>query len=574
MAAMERAWLGSVPPMRHERHYGDRIVRCFVERPGNAYDLLREAASRNPGGEALVCGPERLTYCRAGGRRGAMRRWPADDGHRQGRPGGHAARQRPTVPSGAVRGAAHLGAIAVPLSVREQAPGIAYMLAHSGAKLLAYDADLAGRLPAPEATPQLAHRVAVAPDALAAALPLLAAPTGASPAVVHEEDTAVILYTSGTTGRSKGAMLTHLSICHSAMHYESCMGLTSGDRAIVAVPMSHVTGVIALIAAMVRAAAALIVMPAFKAAEFLELAARERMTHSLMVPAMYNLCLLDPFFDGARYSAWRVGGYGGAPMAPATIARFAEKLPGLNLMNAYGSTETTSPVTLMPPSETAARADSVGCALPCADILVMDDAGRELPDGEAGELWLGGPMVVPGYWNDPAATAANFVGGHWLSGDIGSKDAEGYVSLFDRKKDMINRGGYKNLLGGGGECADELSRCGGGRRGGRALPGAGRARARVRGSGRGAASRPQAPLCRPPRGLQGARSLHVERHPPAAQRQWQAAQTQPTSRHERRVDRAAPRGRWSELVVTDVGRPPNAKNAQRNAVFEIPPSPP
>jgi O-succinylbenzoic acid--CoA ligase len=130
-------------------------------------------------------------------------------------------------------------------------------------------------------------------------------------------------------------------------------------------------------------------------------------------------------------------------MAPATIARFAERLPGLKLMNAYGATETTSPVTLMPPSETAARPDSVGCALPCADILVMDDRGREVGAGEAGELWLGGPMVVPGYWNDPAATAESFVGGYWRSGDIGSKDADGFVRVFDRRKDMINRGGYK-----------------------------------------------------------------------------------------------------------------------------------
>jgi O-succinylbenzoic acid--CoA ligase len=274
-------------------------------------------------------------------------------------------------------------------------------------------------------------------------LPQLAAPAGTAPAAVREEDTAIILYTSGTTGRPKGAMLTHLSICHSVLHYECCMGLTSSDRAVVAVPMSHVTGIIALIAAMVRAAAALIVMPAFKAADFLELAARERMTHSLMVPAMYNLCLLDPSFEAARYAAWRVGGYGGAPMAPATIARFAEMLPGLNLMNAYGSTETTSPVTLMPPSETARRSDSVGCAVPCADILVMDDRGCELPAGETGELWLGGPMVVPGYWNDAAATAASFAGGYWRSGDVGSKDADGFVRVFDRLKDMINRGGYK-----------------------------------------------------------------------------------------------------------------------------------
>jgi len=221
------------------------------------------------------------------------------------------------------------------------------------------------------------------------------------------------------------------------------MGLTAQDRALVAVPMSHVTGVIALIAAMVRAAAALIVMREFKAADFLALAARERMTHSLMVPAMYNLCLLDPAFERGDYSAWRVGGYGGAPMAPATIARFADKLPNLNLMNAYGATETTSPVTMMPPSETARRSDSVGCALPCADILVMDDDGHEVPAGQDGEVWLGGPMVVKGYWDDPAATAENIVGGYWRSGDIGSKDTQGYVRVFDRKKDMINRGGYK-----------------------------------------------------------------------------------------------------------------------------------
>ena len=307
---------------------------------------------------------------------------------------------------------------------------------------------------------------------------------------MHEEDTAIILYTSGTTGRPKGAMLTHLGICHSAMHYEYCMGLTARDRALVAVPMSHVTGVIALIAAMVRAAAALIVMREFKAAEFLALAARERMTHSLMVPAMYNLCLLDPAFERGDYSAWRVGGYGGAPMAPATIARFADKLPGLNLMNAYGATETTSPVTMMPPSETARRSDSVGCALPCADILVMDDDGREVPAGAEGELWLGGPMVVKGYWDDPAATAENIVGGYWRSGDIGSKDTRRLRARVRPQEGHDQPRRLQDLFGRGRERADEFRRRGGGRRRGAALPGAGRARARLRGRRRGRAARP------------------------------------------------------------------------------------
>jgi long-chain acyl-CoA synthetase len=442
MAQLQRPWLGSVPPMRYERHYGDRLVRCFVERPNNAFQLLCDAVAHNPGGEALVCGHERLDYrglaravaqCAAGLEAAGVRK-----GDRIAMLLGNGI-AFPVVMFAALR----LGAIAMPLSTREQTQGLTYMLTHAGAKLIVYDADLADRLPAPAATPDLIARVAVDPQASSSALPLLRSESGAAPAVVDEEETAIILYTSGTTGLPKGAMLSHLGICHSAMHYEACMGLTSSDRAVVAVPMSHVTGVIALIAAMTRAAAALIVLPAFKARDFLELAANERMTHSLMVPAMYNLCLLDPGLDAGRHSAWRVGGYGGAPMAPATIARFMEKLPNLKLMNAYGSTETTSPVTMMPPSETAARSDSVGCAVPCADIRVMDDSGREVPDGERGELWLAGPMVVKGYWRDAVATAENFVAGYWRSGDIGSKDAEGYVRVFDRKKDMINRGGYK-----------------------------------------------------------------------------------------------------------------------------------
>jgi O-succinylbenzoic acid--CoA ligase len=112
-------------------------------------------------------------------------------------------------------------------------------------------------------------------------------------------------------------------------------------------------------------------------------------------------------------------------------------------MNPYGATETTSPATMMPPSETAARLDSVGLAVPCGEILVMDEDGREVPSGVEGEVWLRGPMVVSGYWNDAKATAEGFVAGYWRSGDIGSVDAEGYLRVFDRKKDMINRGGYK-----------------------------------------------------------------------------------------------------------------------------------
>jgi O-succinylbenzoic acid--CoA ligase len=112
-------------------------------------------------------------------------------------------------------------------------------------------------------------------------------------------------------------------------------------------------------------------------------------------------------------------------------------------MNAYGATETTSPTTIMPMGLQAAHLDSVGVVVPCGDVRVMDDVGREVAPGETGEIWIAGPMVVPGYWDNPEATAREFERGYWKSGDLGSIDARGFVRVFDRKKDLINRGGYK-----------------------------------------------------------------------------------------------------------------------------------
>ena len=186
-----------------------------------------------------------------------------------------------------------------------------------------------------------------------------------------------------------------------------------------------------------------VLLPEFKAAGSIAVMAAERVTHTLMVPAMYTLCLMSPALEGADLSRWRVGGYGGAPMPVAAIDAMARRLPGLTLVNAYGATETTSPATLMPPGLTRDHADTVGVPLPCADVRVMDEDGRELPAGATGELWIAGPMVVRGYWDNPEATAAAFTGGHWHSGDLGQVDAEGFVRLVDRKKDMLNRGGFK-----------------------------------------------------------------------------------------------------------------------------------
>jgi len=434
-------WLNDgIPPIRWERHYDARLVRCYAERPANLYALFTEALQRNPEGEALVCGGLRLTYRDLDRTVGQAASGLQGKGLTRGDRLGLLLGNGPAFLV-YLLAAAKLGAISVPINVREGTPGLAHMLNDSGCKLLAVERALAERLPPRADLPFLADCLFVEaprkqPESDAAE-PLQPS------AAVEEEETAVILYTSGTTGRPKGAMLTGLGIVQAAMHFSLTMALTEKDRSLLLVPMSHVTGLVAQIATMLRAGGCLVVGDAFKAATALDLLAQEAVTHCVMVPAMYNLCLLDRDLPARDLSAWRVGAYGGAPMPEATIAGFAKALPGLNLMNVYGATETTSPVTVMPPQETARHSRSVGRPLPCVTLAVMDEAGKEVPPGETGELWLGGPGIVPGYWQNPEATAAEFVGGWWRSGDIGAVDADGFVYIFDRLKDVINRGGYK-----------------------------------------------------------------------------------------------------------------------------------
>lgn len=432
-----------IKPMRCEQRFGDRVVPLFTDRPPTIWAMVEAAVARNGDGEALVCGAVRLSWRQVADAAARI----ASGLHAKGLGRG----DRLALLLGnriefvlTLLAAAKLGLVTVLLSTRQQTPEIAYVLNDCGARLLLHEAALAGRLPAGDVTPELAGRIAVDDDPARSGFAALTdQPVHTDRVEIAEEDTAMILYTSGTTGRPKGAMLAHCNIVHSSMIYEACLGLTAADRSIAAVPLGHVTGVVANITSMVRCAGTLIIMPEFKAGDYLKLAARERVTYTVMVPAMYNLCLLQPDFDSHDLSSWRIGGFGGAPMPVATIERLAAKIPGLRLVNAYGSTETTSPSTLMPPVLTARHLDSVGLPCPGASILVMDADGRELPRGEIGEIWIGGGQVIKGYWNRPDATAESFTAGYWHSGDLGSIDADNFVRVFDRQKDMINRGGLK-----------------------------------------------------------------------------------------------------------------------------------
>ncbi len=433
----------AIPAMRLEARFGDRVVPAFCRRPGSIWAMVSEAAARNPDGEALVCGVRRVNW-----RDVVLQSASVAAGLRKI---GIGAGDRVALLLGnriefvlAMFAAANLGAVTVLLGTRQQKPEIAHVLNDCGAVLLIHEAALSDRLPDADDVPGLKHRLAFDDGDAGSAFSGLAdnAPLQGH-ADVGEQDTAMILYTSGTTGRPKGAMLAHCNVIHSAMIYQACMALTAADRSIAAVPLAHVTGVVANIMSMARCAGTLIIVAEFKAAEYLKIAARERVTQTVMVPAMYNLCLLQADFDRHDLSSWRIGGFGGAPMPIATIEQLASKIPGLKLINAYGSTETTSPSTIMPPELTATHIDSVGLPCPGAHIIVVDADGRELPHGEIGEIWIHGGSVIRGYWNNAKATAESFTGGYWHSGDLGSIDAQNFVRVFDRQKDMINRGGLK-----------------------------------------------------------------------------------------------------------------------------------
>ena len=433
---------GRIPATRWELHYGGRIVRCFVARPKSVHEMLERAVTRRADGMAVICGDERVTYTElnalVGEAAGGLRALGVERGDRVAILLGN------SIEFAVVLFAiARLGAVSVPLNIRHQLAENRHILEDCAAKVVVHEHDLSDRVPTPGASIGPKHAVAVRRDSGLALVELLGAQPVSTAEAVEEEETATILYTSGTTGNPKGAMLTHFNIAHSVLHYASAMELTAEDRGLLAVPMSHVTGLVALVDTMIHCGGTLVVMPTFKATEFIDLAARHRITYSLIVPAMFNLCLLAPNFDKADLSAWRVSGYGGALMPEATLERIAAKLPNLNLLNCYGSTETTSPAAIMPPEQTIARKESVGLAVPCGHILVADANGVEVPYGEQGEIYIGGAMVVPGYFNNLVASEREFKAGYWKSGDLGVMDERGYLRVVDRIKDVINRGGYK-----------------------------------------------------------------------------------------------------------------------------------
>lgn len=419
----------------HRELHRDRLVQCVASRPDNLLTRLEEVCTIRGDHIALIEDDIRISYrqlqAEAQNLASHLFRVGVVPGDRVGVMLGNGIDAVRTIWA-----LLCLGAVVVPISTRSRTAEIDHFVSDAGVRVIVHESAFA---------PELAAVGVTLCDVGAREWTVMLRTTAGAFVTPKqdEHDVVALLFTSGTTGKPKGVMLTHLNVIHSCLHWIDAHALVAADRTMLCVPWTHVSGLCGVVMPFLYLGGTIVVLPAFKRRAALELAARERITHALMVPSMYSLCLLEPDLGDFDLGDWRIGAYGGAPMPEPTIHRFADKVPGLAMSNCYGATETASAVTIMPPGEGVRRADSIGKVVCCGDIRVMNDAGREVAPGDLGELWIAGPMVSPGYWRNPEASAQSFSAGYWKSGDIGSIDEAGYVRIADRKKDMIIRGGFK-----------------------------------------------------------------------------------------------------------------------------------
>ncbi len=408
------------------------------------HEILERAAARLPDKIALLEGETSLTYAQTFARAQALAAHLAQRGVE---PGDRVALLFPNCIEFCIAYFAtlSLGAVVVPLNNRLASAEFAYIMGDAHPSVL-----ILGE-PYWEAWLGFKDRIAFSPRVIYAGaeekdgaesfaeLSLPGARPSGQPSLTPGSP-ACIMYTSGTTGLPKGAVMSHGNIFVNARNCGAHLGYKESDTTLIVVPLFHVTGLNSQLVAFFYVGGACALMRAYNTAAMIALVARHQVSVTFKVPTMYTLMLVSPNLAGHDLSCLRLAAYGGAPMDPATIEALQQKL-GVDLYNAYGLTETSSLTTVLPCCDALRKAGSVGLPVSGLRLKVVDEQGSELPADAPGELWVKGPNVVSSYWNKPEATAANLTGGWLRTGDVARIDAEGFVYIADRKKDMICRGG-------------------------------------------------------------------------------------------------------------------------------------
>ncbi|QQM39647.1 o-succinylbenzoate--CoA ligase [Streptomyces liliifuscus] len=329
-----------------------------------------------------------------------------------------------------------LGAVFVPLNTRLAGPEIAYQLTDSGAKALVYGPSFGGLVAGLPGNSDVRTYIEVGAeyDEL-----LGAASDEAIDEPVNVDDTCIIMYTSGTTGRPKGAMLTHGNLTWNAVNVLVDQDLITDERALVSAPLFHTAGLNMLTLPVLLKGGTCVLVEAFDPAATLDLIERHRITFMFGVPTMFEHVARHPRWADADLSSLRMLSCGGSPVPTPLIAAYQER--GLTFLQGYGMTEASPGVLFLDAEHAVSKAGSAGVPHFFSDVRVVRPDLAPADIGETGEVVVRGPHVMPGYWGLPDETAAVFHDGWFRSGDAARIDEDGYVTIVDRIKDMIISGG-------------------------------------------------------------------------------------------------------------------------------------
>jgi fatty-acyl-CoA synthase len=347
-----------------------------------------------------------------------------------------------------------LGAIAVPLNFRLTPAEIAFLVEDSGARVMITETVLAQVATGVRDIAPLLEAVVVAGEPPGASPHRAGDPTLVyedlmnepgdlpEPVDIPNDSPALIMYTSGTTGRPKGAVLTHANLSGQTMTmlYTSGVDLNN-DVGFIGVPLFHIAGIGNLLTGMLLGVPTVIYpLGAFEPGKLLDVLEAERVTGIFLVPAQWQAVCIEQQAR-PRDLRLRVMSWGAAPAPDVLLRQMSDIFPGTQILAAFGQTE-MSPVTCMLLGDDAIRKrGSVGRVIPTVAARVVDDDMNDVPVGEVGEIVYRAPTLMSGYWNNPQATAEAFAGGWFHSGDLVRMDSDGYVWVVDRKKDMIISGG-------------------------------------------------------------------------------------------------------------------------------------
>ena len=341
-----------------------------------------------------------------------------------------------------------LGAVLVPLNTRFKAEELAYEINDSESKTLIVDEEfwppIDGVRGGLATVGTIFFNGANAPSGtLPFELLVNHEETGFTRATLSEADDVAIMYTSGTTGKPKGAILHQRGFVLTAMLVSDFLQYRPQDQMICCVPLFHVTGLAMVMLSPIFSGVGAVYARALKTRDFLEVMSRKKVTHYTGVINVVWMMVNHPDFDKYDLSSFRIACFGGSPASEEMIRGIMNKLPHLQMSVGYGLTESHAIVSTTPYADALRKIKAAGKVLALEDARIVDDDGNELPAGGTGEILLKSAKVFKGYWKKPEATKEAMADGWLRTGDIGKIDDEGFLYILDRKKDMINRGGEK-----------------------------------------------------------------------------------------------------------------------------------